>query len=68
MHVPMQVKNITFVSIFFIYIHYDQGQSNFDGGYFFLSTHCKYCLMIEKIILYKNPLLNKQRICMSIKT
>ena len=35
MHVPMQVKNITFVSIFFIYSHYETGKPFLTGATFF---------------------------------
>ena len=38
--IPCKHKITTFINILVINIHYDQGQSNFDGGYFFLSTHC----------------------------
>ena len=37
--IPCKHKITTFINILVINIH-DQGQSNFDGGYFFLSTHC----------------------------
>ena len=35
MHVPMQVINITFVSIFFIYSHYETGKPFLTGATFF---------------------------------
>ena len=38
--IPCKHKITTFINILVINIHYDQGQSNFVGGYFFLSTHC----------------------------
>ena len=40
--IPCKHKITTFINILVINIHYDQGQSNFDGGYFFLSTHCRW--------------------------
>ena len=35
MHVPMQAINITFVSIFFIYSHYESGKPFLMGATFF---------------------------------
>ena len=49
---PCKHKITTFINILVINIHYDQGQSNFDGGYFFLSTHCIYIYIYIYVYLY----------------
>ena len=52
--IPCKHKITTFINILVINIHYDQGQSNFDGGYFFLSTHC-ISTLLAKLLKHRAP-------------
>ena len=50
MHVPMQVKNITFVSILFIYSHYETDKPFLTGATFFCPPPVIVWLTSERLL------------------